>query len=305
MLHAIGIDVGGTTIKSALVSADHQIIHSYTTSTPQDEETFLNYIEQHVAIMDKHASTHGFAVAEVIGVAVPGIVDEPTGTVVFSANLGWENFSARAAIETKLNRPAALGHDVGSGAVAEFAVAPQHNCIVYLALGTGLAAVTKLNGTILQNAGWAGEIGQSLVLDPISGQRTRLETIVSAQGIAQRYNALQSAAGSMERVSGSLEVFTAASRHDKSAEQVIRNAVDYLAEALAHICCLLGPTHFVVGGGLSKAGSAFVDPLTDAVAQHLEVVPVPTFSLARFGSTSQTIGAAILAFDKAAAGVRQ
>lgn len=297
MIHAIGIDVGGTTIKSALVSQSNEIVYTHTTPTPREETELLDTLEEHVRVMESHAQELGLQFLDAVGIATPGIVDVDKGTVVFSANLGWQNFAIREAARKRLNRPVVLGHDVSSGALAEFAVGPSQTCVVYLALGTGFSVVTSLNGSIVRNAGWAGEIGQALVLDPVSGQRIRLERIVSASAIAHRYNELSQAAGNETRVTGSHEVFIAAEAKDPIAEQVIRSAVEYLAEALAQVCCLLGPVHFIVGGGLSKAGATFIDPLADEIARFLEVVPGPTFSLAKFGSTSQTIGAAMLAFN--------
>lgn len=294
---SIGIDVGGTTIKSALVSADGMMVASHTSVTPEGVPALLDEVASHVEELELRAVRIGQPVSASVGVVVPGVVDESEGTAVLSANLGWQDVPMADLLTRRLGRHVSFGHDVRAGALAEFAASQPHDVEVYVAIGTGIAAVTKCGDKILVNGGWAGEIGQILVLDPDTGRRVPLERVSSASAIARRYTTAtnaQAATNTLDEI-GSREVFEAAAAGDATARKVLDTAIEYLAEALASVCCLLGKTHFIIGGGLSQAGSAFIDPLAHAVCGLLEVTPEPTFAAAKLGASSQIIGAAMLA----------
>lgn len=289
---AIGIDVGGTTIKSALVSRSGAISATHTSATPKDLSLILDQVAEHVDMLAAQATHRGDNLEAAVGIVVPGVVDEETGTAVLSANLGWRDVPMQELLVQRLGRSVRFGHDVRAGALAEFAAAELHDTQVYVAIGTGIAAVTKLGTRILVNSGWAGELGQVLVLDPDTGRRVTLERVSSAISVGARYSAHKG----LTQPVGSHEVFVAASSGDPVAREVVNTAIEYLAEALAHVSCLLGSTHFIIGGGMSQAGPALLEPLTLATNALLEVTPEATFAQAKLGASSQIIGAAMLAF---------
>lgn len=298
----LGIDVGGTTIKVGVATADGRLVAQWAVPTPRG----VAELADAVAAQVRHAELQEGPMAGV-GVVVPGIVDEATGTAVFSVNLGWRDVPLRDVISHAVGRRVAFGHDVRAGALAEARWGAGAADMLYVPLGTGIAAGVVLGGCAVSSGGYGGEIGQVLVIDPSTGGPERLEAVASATAIARRY---------AERVRGDdAHATTPAPSHDVSrcaedvvalvragdatAAQVFTEAVDALADVLGGSIGLLGPVRVVIGGGLVGAGDLLLDRLRDALAERLCVVPVPEIVVATLGSWSQALGAVALAIARA------
>ena len=111
---AIGIDIGGTTVKGALVGQDGSVLGTADPrATPVDDVPGL--VGAVVGLVRRLDAGRGVPV----GVCVPGIIDEALGVGVLSANLGWRGAPLRRLLSAALGSPVALGHDVRCGALAE------------------------------------------------------------------------------------------------------------------------------------------------------------------------------------------
>lgn len=115
MRNVIALDVGGTGMKAALVGADGTLLHEARRPTGRERgpeaviETVLGFAAELHALGRERFG----APADAAGVAVPGIVDEASGTAVYAANLGWRDVPMRALLSERLGGvPVALGHDV-------------------------------------------------------------------------------------------------------------------------------------------------------------------------------------------------
>ena len=303
MSYAIGIDVGGTSIKSALIAPDGTVGLTHGAPTPTGVEPLLVEVAAQAAWLESQAQQLGFAVIPEVGLVVPGIVDETKGIGVLSANLGWQDAPLRTQATTALCRPVGFGHDVRAGALAETRLGAHGSSLIYVAIGTGVASVLVLDGQPLVSGGWAGEIGQSLVPCPDSGKPVVFEQVTSASAISRRYLAQSRARRSSPITDlnaaqfGSREVFERAAQGDQVAFAVIDTALDYLAQCFAQMVCVLGPLPIVIGGGLSAAGDALIKPLKTKVNALLALSPMPNISTAQLGSNAQVIGAGLLAHD--------
>jgi glucokinase len=121
------------------------------------------------------------------------------------------------------------------------------------------------------------------------GARGCLEAVASAAAIARDY-----AAASGTPAAGALEVLAAAA-HDDRARRVWDTAVEALADGLALATTLITPERIAIGGGLSLAGAALLDPLRKLLAERVHVQPVPDLTLAGYGERAGLAGAALLA----------
>lgn len=302
---ALGIDVGGTTIKTVLADASGRRVLSRQDPTPYGEHSVVAAVARVVAELDEglargrvHDGRRAVAPAEVVrcvGVDVPGIVDESTGTAVLSVNLGWRDVPMRERLEAALGRPVSLGHDVRSGAWAEARWGRAAQSCLYLAVGTGVAAAVLIEGRPVVTGGWAGEVGQMLVPDPDDpGRLTRLEAVASAGAVARRWSTCLPETVRDAVLDAGAEGVTRALRHgDAQARRVWDTALDALADALARTACTLGPLDVVIGGGLVNAGEdLLLAPLRQRIAELLVVSPPPRVLAARLGSWSQALGSA-------------
>ena len=290
---AVGIDVGGTAIKAAVVDPSGDTHHQLNIPTPTDPRTLADTAAEATGELTAWAKTEGIDLVDTVGVNIPGIIDEVRGISVFSANLGWRNEPMAAMLEDSLRRPVALGHDVRSGALAESRWGVAYPDFFFLAIGTGISSVVISGHQPSSTWQWAGEIGQVLV-PGYEGEPVPLEQVSSAAAIGRRGAAL----GLVPAGSGSLEVFELADRGDERAREIADTACATLGTFLAPIVATLGPIPIVISGGMVARGEKLLDPIRRSLTEHLGVVPAPRrIEAARLGVDAQVRGAALRAFD--------
>ncbi|MCK7637540.1 ROK family protein [Corynebacterium sp. P7202] len=307
--YAFGVDLGGTNIKMVIVGQDGQVRHRRQIRTPDTGvDDIISALERAVAELSATVSDGGAegvdadAVIDTVGLAVPGIVNETDGIAEYSVNLGWRDLPLAEILTDRTGRGVSLGHDVRSGGVAEFTWGALRDRPLksgyYLAVGTGIAMVTLIDGHVLAPHPWAGEVGMAPFPDPDRPGRTvRMEQIGSAAAMARRLRDLKP--GIIGNEAGSREVFDAAAAGDETARAVIGDAVAALADPVADACHLLGPLPVVVGGGVVQAGRDLIGPLEEAIRERTPSLSAPEVIAAELGTWSQAMGAAVRAFRRA------
>jgi glucokinase len=290
MVRVVAVDVGGTDMKAALVDHDATALDFRSQPTPPAPPRIVDAVAELV---------EAWRPVDAVGLAVPGVVDEERGVAVWSENLDWRDVPLAAQITERCALPVVLGHDVRTAALAETRVGAARGIsdVVYLSIGTGIAAGIVLGGRLHAGGGYAGEIGHTPAGhdEPCAcGGAGCLEAIASAAAIARRYTAR-----SGRPVAGAKEVLLAG---DADALAVWDEALDALAAALAWIASVIAPEVVVIGGGLSQAGDALLDPLNARIPRHLTFQRVPRLVPAALGDRAGCIGAALLALDSIRAG---
>ena len=154
MERVVAIDVGGTDMKAALVDGDAKTLAFVSQPTPAAPAGIVDAIAE---LVDR------WRPAAAIGLAVPGVVDEQRGVAVWSENLDWRDVPFVAQITERCGLPIALGHDVRTAALAETRIGAARGMadVVYLSIGTGIAAGIVLGGRMHAGDGYAGEIGHT------------------------------------------------------------------------------------------------------------------------------------------------
>jgi glucokinase len=183
---AVGIDIGGTSVRAALVDHDGRILAATHTSTPPGGDP--QELAETPARLVAEVSGQAAATSATVGVALPGIRDAETDVVQRVVNLPrLEGVNVRELFERALHRPVHLETDVNAAGWAQWrATAPPPRRFVYLSLGTGVGGCVILNGQIVRHThGGAGHFGH-LVVDtapdaPVCGCGGRgcLEAIAS------------------------------------------------------------------------------------------------------------------------------
>lgn len=262
-----------------------------TESWPTDRKDPVGGILDFAAHLTSRAASLG-SPAEAAGIALPGIVDESTGTAVHSANLGWRDVPMLHLASERLGIPVAIGHDVRTGGLAEAVLGAGRNAgdFVFMAIGTGIAAALILDGAPYPGTlGWSGEIGHVVVRpdgeDCACGNKGCLETYASAAAISRRYGDSVPAE----------EVIVRASKDETHATQVWSDALDTLADGLAATTLLLDPELLVIGGGLARAGEALLGPLRPRLADRLKFRTPPRLLPSELDDQAAVKGATILA----------
>ncbi len=318
---AIGIDLGGTNLKVALVDSAGTIVaraaRRLADGQPSGEiiDTMVSLSRQ--LMLEAHLDK-----ADVVGVGVgsPGPLSSRRGMIIKAANLaGWENVAVRDLLSEILGKPVVLDNDGNAAAFGEFWAGANRDGhdLVLLTLGTGVGGGIVLGGNILHgHFENAGEIGHSIV-EPrgracTCGKLGCLEQYASASAVVRR--ALGGVkAGKASALSGLVDrgdevtaqtIATLAGDSDAWCEQVWDETCFYLAVACVNIQHAFNPARVLLGGGLACAG----EQLIDGVRNHFSAMSwtlhddFPEIQLASLGYDAGVIGAAGLAWQALGAG---
>jgi glucokinase len=293
----VAVDVGGTTVKCALVGSDGRVHHAERHATRHGADRLTTRILDIAAGLAGTARERGLR-PYAVGLVVPGVVDEAAGVAVWAANLDLREVPLASLAAQRLNLPATLGHDVRAGGLAEARLGSGrgYRHVLVVPIGTGIAAAHVVDGRVFSGAhGAAGEIGH-IVVRPGGprcgcGNYGCLETIASAAAVARRYAERTGTPETAERV-GAL-----AAAGDEAATGVWAEAVDALADGLLTGIALFDPEIVVIGGGLAEAGEALLAPLRSALKARITFHREPVLQRAALGDEAGCLGAALLAMD--------
>jgi glucokinase len=307
----IAIDVGGTSMKGALVGADGALFATGAKPTPQpgggDADAGGVVLEAILAYAEELAEDAGAATGRApvaAGLVVPGLLDEARGVAEYAANLGWRQVPLREAASRRLGLPVRIGHDVRTAALAEsrFGTAAGHGDFLYLSIGTGIAGALVVAGRPYAGvSARGGELGHAPVGAALPGTEPEtcrcgqvgcLETYASAAAVLRRYQAR----GGDPALPTPAVVDRAVDGSDPLAEAVWGEAVSALAVALAWYTMVLDPALVIIGGGLAEAAEALFDPLREALTGRLTWREPPRVEAGSLGQSAGCLGAAVLAW---------
>lgn len=161
---AVGIDIGGTSVRAALVDNSGHILAATRAPTPPGGDS-LQLVEM-LAHLVREVSKRAATTIPTIGVALPGIRDAETDVMKRAVNLPrLEGINVRKLFERALHRPVYLEVDVNAAGWAQWrASTPLPRRFAYLSLGTGVGGCVILDGEIVQHThGGAGHFGHLVV----------------------------------------------------------------------------------------------------------------------------------------------
>lgn len=269
--YIFGIDIGGTTVKHGLFDTEGNLLDKWeiVTRTENGGEAILPDI---AASVEAKMQEKGITKDQVagVGMGVPAPVT-PDGVVKMTANLGWGYKEVRREFAELSGMKVSVGNDANVAALGESwrGGAEGYNNVVLLTLGTGVGGGVIINGRIVGGAnGVGGEIGHIHVDDTETeacgcGHIGCLEQMVSATGIVRICKKMLAATEETTVLRdcelSAKAIFDAVKEGDAFAVSVAEVFGRYLGQALANISMLLDPEVFVIGGGVSKAGSVLIE----------------------------------------------
>ncbi|MFQ5856862.1 MAG: ROK family protein [Anaerolineae bacterium] len=301
----IGVDVGGTTVVSVVADLRGDILFRKDIPVCSGDDRSDN-LESVLSLIEELRHIQGIPPEKIrgIGVAVPSIVKEPEGIVVWAPALGWRDLHLKALLEDRFGLPSFVENDVNLAALGEsrFGCAQGVTNLVAIFIGTGIGGGLILNGDLYRGRyGAAGELGYLLPTPNDLGQTYEqfgcLETLAAGPGIAQRAKAALAAGETSVLTDIDLltarEVFEAARDADSLAIRVIEETVDYLAQAIANVTAVLNPEMVVLGGGVARSGDLLLEPIKERVRGRIPVMP--EIVLSELGDEAVVQGAVALA----------
>jgi glucokinase len=168
-IRVVAVDVGGTDTKAALVDGGGTVLAARSIPTPLAGPRTGERVVDLVARLVEELGPDAVAV----GLVVPGLVDEEGGRAVWSENLDWRDVPFAAMVSERCRLPTVLGHDVRAGGLAESRLGAARGLddVLFMPIGTGIAAAIVLGGRLHAGGGYAGETPRSPGSRPCSRPR--------------------------------------------------------------------------------------------------------------------------------------
>lgn len=310
----IGVDLGGTTIKFAILTAEGEIQQKWSVETNILDDG-VHIVPDIIDSINHHLALYEMKPEQFIGIGMgtPGTVNIEAGTVIGAYNLNWKTEqNVKEAIEAGTGIKFAIDNDANVAALGERWKGAGNNAddVVFMTLGTGVGGGIIANGQMIHGLGAGGEIGH-INVEPngylcTCGNKGCLETYASATGVvrvardmAEEFagkSELKRMLDDGEEISSKI-IFDLAKEKDTLAAMVVDRVCYYLGLACANLGAITNPDYIVIGGGVSAAGKFLLDQVKD----YFQKFAFPTvktstkLKLAELGNEAGVIGAASLA----------
>lgn len=275
MKYYIGIDLGGTNVRTLLV--DEQGTSYSEVKGPTEADKGPDYVAEkiikQIETLDLTACG-GLKNVEGIGIGVPGPVDTVHGVMVMATNLpGFENYPICEKLTAKFGLPAFIDNDANVAGLAEavLGAGKGYPIVYYVTVSTGIGGALVVDGKLVSGGrGHAGEIGNIIVkpngykfggLNPGAAEGETSGTAITRKGKA--------IFGDTVRHAG--DVFELAAKGDAQAKAIADESIDLLSTMFADIAHVVDPYVFVVGGGVMKSKEYFMPQLEEAFNSKIHV----------------------------------
>jgi glucokinase len=308
MQTAIGVDLGGSHVTAAVVTADGAIHRQHEEDLEDLRfDAVIGTVEEMVGLALRDA---GNVVG--IGVGSPGNIDAASGAVLYSPNFGWQNAPLGEALRKKFSVPVFVANDARCATLGEYTFGSGKHTkdFVLLTLGTGIGGGIVAGGQLLLGNRWgAGEIGHHQIRATDGficgcGKTGCFEAQASGTGLIRHAFAVapsfpRSGLLSVARDKlSSKKIRKAAQAGDGHARAAWLNFVADLAIGLANVIAFVNPEKIALGGGVSTAGDFMLDAVVPRVDELTTMVPKGTTQIviAALGNDAGQVGAATMAF---------
>lgn len=307
----IGVDLGGTNLRTALLSSEGDILDKRKEATYASEgwKKVVQRLIQNIARQQEIAIQQGLSVAAV-GVGAPGVIQVDKGIVVKSPNFpDWNNLPLKDELEKVLSLPVTIENDANAAALGEQwrGAGKGIGSMILLTLGTGVGGGIVLNKQIWHGAdGMAGEVGHMTIIPDGRqcgcGNAGCLEMYASARGIVQSYRDAGGASetGIQSEIT-SAQVYQAASEGNACAVKVMQDMGRILGIGIANLINIFNPEMVVIGGGVKDAWPLFIDSTRAEIRKRAFEVPAARTEIvpSKLGDDAGMVGAAAAALQKA------
>ncbi|TCL64087.1 ROK family protein [Rhizobium sp. BK251] len=306
---AIGIDLGGTQVRAALVDERGNLIArcEERTDAQGGPDRILAQIR---GLADELVATSKPSAIVGIGVSAPGPIDTVAGIATSIPTLsGFTDFPLREELQKRFSFPVSLENDGIAAAIGEwqFGAGKGVDNLVYVTVSTGIGGGVVSDGRVLRGRkGMAAHIGHMSVMpngEPCPcGNRGCFEAYGSGTAFTRRARAWaaehrSTTLGKSGAEIHSRDVFSAARSGDSLANQLIEEEAEILGRGFTSLIHIFSPDILVMGGGLSNE----FDRLQPGIRNYIKEWAMPGFKdvelfRAALGQNSGLIGAAALAF---------
>lgn len=311
--YRVGVDIGGTNVKIALVDDKGHI--AYSNSVPTRAEMGYEYTISNIkSVIYTSLKETNVSKSDIkgIGIGGPGQIDSEKGIVRCFPNIpGWINVPLSNLMEQEFQVPAKVDNDVRVATLGEyhFGAGKGYKDIVCITVGTGIGSGIIINGQLVRGASMsAGELGHMVLQahgGPICGcgDTGCLEAFASGPAIVQLANEYMMGGKSAKFKELAVNtpvtpqvVYEAAQLGDAVSKTIFNIIGNWVGIALANVVNLINPEIIIIGGGVAQAGDILFDPIRETLnkralkiaADAVKIVP------AELGESAGVVGASLL-----------
>jgi glucokinase len=301
---AVGVDLGGTNVRAALVDVDSGELVGGEAKAPvaaKDPEEVADLVARVVKMVDPEEHRLG------VGIGFAGMLRGWTGVVVNAPNFGWREVDFRSVLRARVGQRTELYNDLNAIAFGEarFGGARGVPDVFCVYVGTGVGSGIVLEGRLYIGATHlAGEFGHIKVIPEGRlcgcGQRGCLEAYTSGRNIQER--AREEAKGLTVELAGGIEnvhaghIEEAAQKGDPWADRLWNEIAGHLGLALGNAVTLLNPSRLVMGGGVWQRSPELRRRTLEVLMAHLNRPSLEGFAVVEttLGDMAGVLGSAAL-----------
>jgi glucokinase len=282
--YAIGVDLGGTSIKLGIVSNDGKLVNKISVRT-EAEKGPKKVIENIVSGINELTEKSKYKIAG-IGIGCPGVVTPEKGIVENPPNLpGWDKVNIGKIISKEFKKPVFVNNDANAAAIGEltFGSGKKYKTFIMATLGTGVGGGIVIDKKIYYgDFGAAGEIGHISIdyngpkcncgskgcIEAYAGNlylRERVRTELKNHPESKIWKLINN---DLSKVSPR-NIQDAAEAGDEFAKSVIEELGFYLGSAFTSLCNVLDISVFIIGGGMAGFGKPLFDSIRKTIAERV------------------------------------
>ena len=312
---AIGIDIGGTSIKGGAITEEGKVldIFSLPVNKENNQEEVINDL---IKAINCFIKDHNYNEKDLLGIGlgVPGSIDAKNGVVTYSNNLNWHELPLGKLISEGTGLPVRMTNDANAATLGEakFGSGKKYRNLIMLTLGTGVGGGIIIDGKLYEgNMGKGAELGHAIIAmdgeECSCGEKGCLEAYASASALIRdtkkmmeehKDSKLWDAANKISKVDARV-AFMAEKEGDIYGHILVENYVKYLCIGLISFFNIFRPEAVVLSGGVANEGEYLLEKIRRVCKEHhygFRGTPEVEILTAELGYDSGKIGAAALFF---------
>ena len=288
----VGIDIGGTNIRAALLDEERNIIEKIKIKNEVDKgpEYNLSKITNHINEAWLQKGILG------VGVGCPGPLNIKTGTILKAPNLrGWDNFNVKKFIEENTSLKTEVNNDANVAGLAEavIGVAKESESVFYITVSTGVGGALIIDNKIINGANsFAGEICNLIINEDKYSHSGLVQG--GLEGQCSGPNIARMASEKLGRVVDTPEVFELYKEGNEVIKNIVNELCENLSKGISNIISVVDPEVIVLGGSVILFNKNIIKIIKDKVREKVINKDAVDIRIAEIGDDAGLRGAGFL-----------
>lgn len=292
MEYRVGIDIGGTNIRVALLDEESNIVDKLKIKNEVENgpEYNLSKITDYININWKDKDIRG------IGIGSPGPLNIKEGKIIKAPNLkGWDNFNVKDYVKEKTSLKTELNNDANVAGLAEAMIgsAKGAESVFYITVSTGVGGALIINNKIVNGANSAAAEICNLIINEDKYSHSGLVQ-GGLEGQCSGPNIARKASEKLKKTLETSEVFDLYKNNNKVAEDLIEELCENLSKGISNIIAVVDPEVIVLGGSVILYNKSIVPIITKKVKEKVLSKDAVDIRIAEIGDDAGLKGAGFL-----------